>query len=123
MILVDSSVWIDHLRRGDAALAGVLANAQALCHPAVIGEIALGRLANRAVVLGLLGNLPPAPSGTHAEVMTLIETRTLFGLGIGYVDAHLLAATLLTGSGTTLWTRDKRLKAAAGALGCAAPQS
>ena len=81
----------------------------------MIGELALGRLSGHGEVLGLLSNLPRATVATEAEVMTLIETRHLFGLGIGYVDAHLLAATLLT-THASLWTRDKRLAAAAADL-------
>ena len=116
MILVDTSVWIDHLRLGDPQLTVVLQEAQALAHPWVIGELALGPLHRRSEILGLLSNLPQAKVATEAEVMTLVETRRLFGLGIGYVDAHLLAATLLT-TAASLWPRDKRLAAAAADLG------
>lgn len=105
MILVDTSIWIDHLRRGDTALAELLGRGQVLGHSAVLGEIALGQLAHRRDVLGLLGNLPQATVAAPAEVLTLIESRQLFGLGIGYVDAHLITATLLTGADATLWTR------------------
>jgi len=86
-----------------------------LAHPWVIGELALGQLSGRSEILRLLSNLPRATIATEAEVMTLVETRHLFGLGIGYVDAHLLAATLLT-TAASLWTRDKRLAAAAADL-------
>ena len=95
MILVDTSVWIDHLRIGDPQLTALLQEAQVLAYPWVIGELALGQLSRRSEVLPLLSNLPQAKVATEAEVMTLVETRRLFGLGIGYVDAHLLAATLL----------------------------
>jgi predicted nucleic acid-binding protein len=115
VILVDTSVWIDHLRIGDPQLTALLQEAQVLAHPWVIGELALGRLSGRSEVLGLLSNLPRAKVATEAEVMTLVETRHLYGLGIGYVDAHLLAATLLT-TDASLWTRDKRLAAAAADL-------
>ena len=115
MILVDTSVWIDHLRTGDPQLTALLQEAQVLAHPWVIGELALGQLSGRSEILRLLSNLPRATIATEAEVMTLVETRHLFGLGIGYVDAHLLAATLLT-TGASLWTRDKRLAAAAADL-------
>ena len=111
MILVDTSIWIDHLRVGDPELAAVLQDGQVLTHPRVIGEIALGNLSGRREVLGLLQNVPRATVATDAEVLNLIEARHLFGTGLGYVDAHLLAAALLTGAG--LWTRDKRLAAAA----------
>ena len=115
MILVDTSVWIDHLRIGDPQLTALLQEAQVLAHPWVIGELALGQLSGRSEVLGLLSNHPRAKVATEAEVMTLVETRHLFGLGIGYVDAHLLAAALLT-TDARLWTRDKRLAAAAADL-------
>jgi predicted nucleic acid-binding protein len=116
VILVDTSVWIDHLRIGDPKLTTLLQDAQVLTHPWVIGELALGQLSRRSEILGLLNNLPLATVATEAEVMILIETQRLFGLGIGYVDAHLLAATLLT-TDASLWTRDKRLAAASTDLG------
>jgi predicted nucleic acid-binding protein len=115
MILADTSIWIEHLRHGDPVLAGLLLNSQVLCHPAVVGELALGSLANREEVLDLLGNLPQATPATHAETMTFIERHRLFGMGIGYVDAHLLASTALTGE-AALWTRDRRLRVAAQSL-------
>ena len=115
MILVDTSVWVDHLRRGDKALAAVLNDGQALGHPAVVGEVGLGSLANRREILGLMANLPQSVQATHAEVMAYVETHSLHGLGIGYIDAHLLASTALT-PGSSLWTRDKRLRAAASSL-------
>ena len=116
MILVDTSVWIDHLRIGDPQLTVLLEEAQVLAHPWVIGELALGQLSRRSELLGLLNNLPQATVATETEVMTLVETQHLFGRGIGYVDTHLLAATLLT-TDTRLWTRDKRLAAVAADLG------
>ena len=119
MILVDTSVWIDHLRTGDPALAMLLQNGRVLGHQWVTGELALGRLSRRREVLGLLAGLPQATLATSSEVMTFIEDRRLFGPGIGYVDAHLLAAVLLT-AGTRLWTRDRRLAATASDMGLAA---
>lgn len=116
MILVDTSVWIDHLRCSDATLAGLLDGGGVFGHPWVVGEIALGNLRNRAEVLGLLADLPQATVAEHAEVLRLIEQQNLHGTGIGYVDSQLLAATRLT-PGTTLWTRDKRLRMAAADLG------
>ena len=115
MILVDTSVWIDHLRIGDAQLTVLLEEAQVLAHPWVIGELALGQLSRRSEILGLLSNLPQTTVATETEVMTLVETQHLFGRGIGYVDTHLLAATLLT-TDARLWTRDKRLAAVAADL-------
>lgn len=113
MILVDTSIWVDHLRVGDPRLVERLTDGQVLGHPWVTGELALGRLSRRREILGLLHNLPQATVATDAEVLTLITDRQLFGRGISYVDAHLLAATMLT-SGARLWTRDKRLAAVAG---------
>ena len=115
MILADTSVWIDHLRRGEAELTTLLNQARVLVHPAVIGELALGQLSQRAEILDLLSNLPQATRPTEGEVLSLIETHRLFGRGIGYLDAHLLAATLLTAD-ARLWTRDKRLASAASDL-------
>lgn len=112
MILVDTSIWIDHLRSGDAQLVTLLQSDQVLGHPWVTGELALGNLARRDEVLGLLHNLPQATVATDLEVMTLIDHHRLFGLGIGYVDAHLLASAKLS-AGAKLWTRDKRLHATA----------
>ena len=96
MILVDTSVWIDHLRAGDAALAALLDANRVLAHPFVIGEIALGSLRQRDLVLGALRDLPRAVVATDDEVDRMIEDQVLYGLGISYVDAHLLAATRLT---------------------------
>jgi len=118
VILVDTSIWIDHLRVGDPRLSLLLQNGRVLAHPCVIGELALGQLAHRGEILGLLGNLPHARTASDAEVLNMVENRHLFGLGIGYVDAHLLAATLLT-AGAGLWTRDRRLAAVAAQLGLA----
>ncbi len=118
MILVDTSVWIDHLRGGDSELASLLQDGHVLAHPWVIGELALGHLSQRSEILGLLRNLPQAKSATDVEVLTLIDNHQLFGLGIGYVDAHLLAATMLT-TDARLWTRDKRLAVVAARHGLA----
>jgi predicted nucleic acid-binding protein len=112
VILVDTSIWIDHLRAGDPELGELLRDGQVLAHPWVTGELALGHLSRRSEILGLLHNLPQATVATDDEVLTLIDKRQLFGLGIGYVDAHLLAATTLT-TAARLWTRDKRLAAVA----------
>ena len=116
MILVDTSVWIDHLRDGDPELARLLEDVLVLGHPWVLGELSLGHLRNRREVLGLLSRLPQAVVATDAEVLTVIEGAPLHGLGIGWVDAQLLAAVRLTPD-ARLWTRDKRLAAAAAELG------
>jgi len=119
MILVDTSVWIDHLRQTDPILTRVLEAGQALVHPYVIGELALGNLQHRAEVIEALRGMPAALPASDREVLHFIETQALYGLGIGYVDAHLLASTRLT-PGAELWTRDKRLLAASQKLGLAA---
>lgn len=118
MILVDTSVWVDHLRRSDAQLVDLLERAQVVMHPFVVGEIACGSLANRSTVLELLQDLPAASVAESDEVLAFIEHQALHGKGIGYVDAHLLASAALTGR-AQLWTRDKRLLVAAKALGFA----
>lgn len=118
MILVDTSIWVDHLRAGDAELVTLLHDGDVLAHPWVTGELALGRLSQRNEVLGLLHNLPQATVARDVEVLALIDQRQLSGLGIGYVDAHLLAATILTAD-ARLWTRDRRLGAVAVQLGLA----
>ena len=115
MILADTSVWVDHLRRGNARLVETLEASVVLCHPFVIGELACGTLRNRASVLALLGELPQATVAGHDEVLTLLQARRLMGRGLGYVDVCLLAAALLDGA--TLWTRDKRLAQAAKTIG------
>ena len=111
---MDTSVWVDHLRRGDKALVSLLNEGEVLCHPFVIGELACGNLQKRAEVLSLLSALPSAVLATHDEVLLLLSRKRLSGRGLGWVDVHLLASSLL--SGTVLWTRDKALKAAADAM-------
>lgn len=118
MILADTSVWIDHLRAGDAELAALLNGSQVLMHSFVLGELACGNLRNRTEVLALLKDLPRAVLATDEEVLFFIERYALMGRGIGYVDAHLLAAVTL-GGGTRIWTRDKRLRTVADALALA----
>ena len=118
MILVDTSVWVDHLRRGDAQLARLLERGTVVMHPFVIGEIACGSLADRQSTLELLQDLPMAGVADSDEIVGFIERQNLHGIGIGYVDVHLLASVALT-DGTQLWTRDKRLSAAADDLACA----
>lgn len=118
MILVDTSVWLEYLRRVDQRLADLLDRGVVLMHPFVVGEIACGNLANRTSFLELLQQLPMAAPADTDEALRFIDTHALYGKGIGYVDVHLLAATLLT-PGTRLWTRDKRLHEAAVELGLA----
>ena len=115
MILIDTSVWIEHLSKGGRAIEDLLKTSKALIHPFVIGEIACGNLADRAEILSLLNDLPALPVAAEASALYFIEQNQLMGLGIGYIDAHLLTATALEPP-TRLLTLDKRLKAAAEAL-------
>ena len=119
MILVDTSVWINHLRAADERLAALLDAREVLGHPFVTGEVALGSLPRREVVLSDLRDLPQAAVATDEEVLDLIGRQALFGRGIGYVDAHLLAAARLT-LDARLWTADRSLQSVAAELGLAA---
>ncbi|MBB3458028.1 hypothetical protein FHT86_006353 [Rhizobium sp. BK313] len=112
MILADTSIWIDHFRQGDAELRKIIEDDRLLCHPAVIGELALGSLKDRDSVISFLAAQRVAVVATHDEVMTVIDRHSIFSMGIGYTDAHLLASVLLD-QRAALWTRDKRLLAAA----------
>lgn len=116
MILVDTSVWIEHIRSANTLLVAQLDDGAVLAHPFVIGEVALGHIRSREAVLRELRDLPAAPVASPAEVVDLIERHRLFGIGIGYVDAHLLASAKLMG-GVPLWTYDARLRAAAQKIG------
>ncbi len=108
MILLDTSVWVDHLRRSDSSVVQVLESGLAASHAFVIGELACGNLKSRARVIELLQALPQLAVATDDEVLYFIESQKLMGRGIGYVDAHLLAAAAIGRS--FLWTRDKRLR-------------
>ncbi len=114
-MLVDTSVWIDHLRRGNAALGRLLNDLEVWCHPFVVGDLACGQLEARPEVLSLLSALPQAPLAGHDEVLAFVESNRLAGTGIGWVDAHLLAAARLAGVG--FWTLDRSLAAVALELG------
>ncbi len=115
MILVDTSIWVSHLRHGDPRLADLLDEGGVLIHPFVIGELACGNLKNRAEILSLLRALPSTAIAEHEESMLFIEGNGLMGRGLGYVDVHLLAAAVL--SGVRLWTNDKSLLKACTNLG------
>lgn len=115
MILVDTSVWIDHLRKRESALIAALEAGLVLMHPFVVGELACGNLENRAELISLLRDLPPAPVATDAEALGFIDRHQLMGRGIGYFDVHLLASAALART-ALLWTRDKRLVAVAESL-------
>ena len=108
MILVDTSIWIDHLRANNPVLARLLDTSMVLAHPWVTGELALGTMSQREQMLSSLHALPQATLATDDEIVRLINREHLHGRGIGYVDAGLLAAVRLT-PGSRLWTKDKRL--------------
>jgi len=114
VILVDTSVWVDHLRRGNAGLRTLLDEAAVLTHPFIVGELACGNLRNRQEILRLLALLPGARIAEQDEVLGLLDGRRLYGRGIGWLDAHLLASAIL--SGVPLWTLDRRLGAVVSAL-------
>jgi predicted nucleic acid-binding protein len=119
VILVDTSVWIEHLRSRETTLERFLNDGVVLAHPFVVGELSLGSLKRRGEVLDHLAELPEAPVAEHQEVRTLVERRRLHGAGIGWIDAHLLASALL--AATSLWTLDRRLAAVVTRLGVAPP--
>jgi hypothetical protein len=115
MILVDTSVWIDHLRNGNNVVKALLYNNEVLVHPFIIGELACGLMKNRSEILHLLAELPQAMIADHTEVLKLVESKKLFRAGIGWIDAHLIASALLTK--IEMITLDKSLAKAASSLG------
>ncbi len=115
MVLVDTSVWVAHLRETQIDLVNLLNNGEVACHPFIIGELTCGNLKNRAVILSLLHDLPFISAVEHEEVLAFIEGRKLMGKGLGYIDVHLLASAML--SGLSIWTLDKRLERVADMLG------
>lgn len=119
-MLVDTSVWIDHLRRGNLDLEHLLDEGQVVTHPFVIGELACGSLSRRGEILRLIEALPAVPVATHDEVMTFVDRRGLHGSGLGWIDVHLLAGARLAGH--SLWSADRRLRATAAKLGLAGPE-
>ena len=114
-MLVDTSVWVDHLRRGNPLLASRLGRAEVWCHRFVVGELACGSMRNRREILSLLASLPQVHHADHHEVLAFVELNRLAGSGIGWIDAHLLASARLTG--ISLWTLDARLAGVARSLG------
>lgn len=114
MILVDTSVWVDHLRSGNRRLESLLDDGDVLIHPFVVGELACGVLRNRDQVLALLQALPEANAAEHSEVISFLDRERLYGRGIGWIDAHLLASARL--SDAPLWTLDRKLSRIAAAL-------
>jgi predicted nucleic acid-binding protein len=117
-VLVDTSVWVDHLRAGDTTLAARLEEGEVECHPFVIGELSCGCLRRREEILDLLRALPAVTTVDHNEAMMFVDRHRLAGLGIGWIDAHLLASAALVR--TTIWSRDGRLRSVARRLGLAA---
>jgi predicted nucleic acid-binding protein len=117
MVLVDTSVWVKHLRDGEPALEDLLEDSYVMCHPFIVGEVACGNLKKRTEILALLQALPMAVSAEHGEVLRFIEDNRLMAKGLGFIDMHLLASALL--SGLQLWTLDKRLQQVALTLGLA----
>jgi len=117
VVLVDTSVWVEHLRKASPLLQELLESQEVVVHTFVIGELACGHLPDRPAVLGNLSLLPRADAATDDEALHLIETGGLYGAGLGYIDVHLLASALLSNS--LFWTRDKRLHKAAVQLGLA----
>ncbi len=107
MVLVDTSVWVDHLRQGNPAMEKLLYEGSVLCHQFIVGEIACGNIKNRTEILTLLQFLPMATQAKHEEVMKFIDDNKLMGRGLGYIDVHLSVSAMLTG--VPLWTFDKRL--------------
>jgi predicted nucleic acid-binding protein len=114
MVLVDTSVWVSHLRDGNAELANLLNDGRVLCHPLIVGELACGNLKDRAVILSFLQLLPMSIEAEHDEVLSFIENNRLMGKGMGYVDVHLITSAVLTG--VPVWTLDKKLAQAADGL-------
>jgi len=117
MVLVDTSVWVAHLRDGRVGLEALLDKGHVLCHSVIEGELACGNLKNRSKILSLLHALPTAIHAEHEEVMQLIENHSLMGKGLGYIDVHLLASAILTK--VPLWTLDKKLNEVSSKLGVA----
>ncbi|MFA7159553.1 MAG: type II toxin-antitoxin system VapC family toxin [Kiritimatiellia bacterium] len=115
MILVDTSIWVDHLRYGNRELAALLEEGDAAVHPFVIGELACGSMRNRREIIALLQELPSVPEMEHGGFMVFVDRHHLWGLGLGFVDVHLLASSSL--AGIPLWTADKMLFSAAFKLG------
>ena len=114
MVLVDTSVWVSHLRDGNAELANLLNDGRVLCHPLIVGELACGNLKDRAVILSFLQLLPMSIEAEHDEVLSFIENNHLMGKGMGYVDVHLITSAVLTG--VPVWTLDKKLAQATDSL-------
>ena len=116
MVLVDTSVWVSHLRQAHLGLVGLLEGGEVACHPFIIGELACGNIKNRTTILTLLEALPTTIAVEHREIMTFIENHALMGKGLGYTDVHLLASSVL--AGFPIWTLDRKLERVAETLHC-----
>jgi predicted nucleic acid-binding protein len=116
MVLVDTSVWVSHLRETRPALVDLLNDGEVACHPFIVGELACGNLTNRTTILSLLQALPSTIQAEHEEILSFVQDHDLMGKGLGYVDVHLLVSAVLTGC--SLWTLDKKLEKAADTLHC-----
>ena len=114
MVLVDTSVWVSHLREGNSRLTTLLNRGEVMCHPFIIGELACGNLKKRTEILSLLQTLPMSIEAEHEEVLQFIDDKELMGKGLGYVDIHLIASAVLTG--VPIWTLDKKLAQVANRL-------
>lgn len=120
MVLVDTSVWVSHLRKENTILVKLLSDGEVVCHPFIVGELACGNLKNRFEILSLLQELPMSVQAEHEEVLQFIESNRLMGQGLGYIDVHLLASAVLTY--TLLWTFDKKLDKVSKKLGICLPE-
>ena len=114
MILVDTSVWVSHLRHGNSRLQKLLEESRVASHPFIIGELACGNIRNRTEIISLMQSLPMLDAVEHEELLLFIEHNKMMGTGLGFVDVHLLAAAML--AGIPLWTQDKKLKKACSRL-------
>lgn len=114
MVLVDTSVWVSHLRQGNSRLTTLLNDGEVMCHPFIVGELACGNLKKRTEILSLLQTLPMSIEAEHEEVLQFIDDKDLMGKGLGYVDIHLIASAVLTG--VPIWTFDKKLEQVANRL-------
>jgi predicted nucleic acid-binding protein len=115
MVLVDTSVWVEHLRSGNIGLEDLLNDGHVVCHPFIVGELACGTLKNRSEILSLLQALPLADHAEHEEVMHFIEDYSLMGKGLGYIDMHLIVSAILTE--VPIWTLDKKFNEVSSRLG------